>query len=269
MYPVTDNLQARECPRVIDTHCHLDCDILRPLLPELLKAARSAGVSAWVVPSVHPDDWERMSLISRKYENVFPAYGIHPMHADLATPETLERLAELASGGVAIGETGLDPAYPHSLERQEAVFRSQVAMAVDLGLPVLVHCRKAFQATLRVLAEEGAERVGGIMHAYSGSVEMARDFIRLGFAISLSGTLTWSNSVRPRRLAREIPEEWLVFETDAPDMTPQAHRGAFNRPEWCVETVAAAAVERKVCRDELAAAAFRNTLRILPGLGQL
>jgi TatD DNase family protein len=124
---------------------------------------------------------------------------------------------------------------------QERAFRSQLRLAVSLGMPVLVHCRRAFQRTLQILKEEGACQVGGIMHAFSGSPEMAREFIRLGFAISISGMVTRENSVRLPRLVRELPVSELVLETDAPDMTPQRYRGRPNQPAYLVETLHAVA----------------------------
>jgi TatD DNase family protein len=127
------------------------------------------------------------------------------------------------------------------LETQERAFREQLRLAVSLGLPVLVHCRKAFQRTLQILQDEGARNVGGIMHAFSGSAEMAREFIRLGFAISISGMVTRDNSVRLQRLVRELPLESLVLETDAPDLTPQCYRGQPNQPAYLLETLKAVA----------------------------
>lgn len=182
-----------------------------------------------------------MLLLSRQYKGVYPAFGVHPMHAGMADVPALVRLAGYLPLGLAVGEIGLDPSYQVSMDRQEQAFRDQLRLAVSSKLPVLVHCRRAFQRTLRVLEEEGAERVGGIMHAFSGSCEMAKEFIRLGFAISLSGTVTWESAVRPARLAREIPLESLVLETDAPDLAPHPYRGLPNQPAWLREVLVAVA----------------------------
>jgi TatD DNase family protein len=116
-----------------------------------------------------------------------------------------------------------------------------VRLAVSLGLPVLVHCRKAFQRTLRILQDEDAHHTGGIMHAYSGSPEMAREFIRLGFAISISGMVTRDRAVRLHGLVHALPLETLVLETDAPDLTPQRYNGLPNQPAFLVETLQAVA----------------------------
>jgi len=241
VYPNEQVLQSEEWPGLIDTHCHLDLKPLSLHLAEVVAAAHRAGVTHFVVPGVHPDGWDGMACLARDHGNIFPAFGIHPMHADLADDGNLSRLAELSSGGVAIGEIGLDPAYTVPMECQEPAFRAQLRLAVSLGLPVLVHCRRAFQHTLRILQEEGAQRVGGIMHAFSGSPEMAREFIRIGFAISISGMVTRANSVRLPRLVRELPLEALVLETDAPDLTPQRYRGQSNQPAFLLETLHAVA----------------------------
>jgi TatD DNase family protein len=241
VYPNELVLQSEDWPGLIDTHCHLDLEPLSLCPAAVVADARLAGVTHFVVPGVHPDGWERIACLAREHEGIFPAFGIHPMHAGTADACSLSRLAVLASSGVAIGEIGLDPSYTVSMECQERAFREQLRLAVSLGLPVLIHCRRAFQQTLQILQQEGARRVGGIMHAFSGSSEMAREFIRLGFAISISGMVTRDNSVRLPRVVQELPLEALVLETDAPDMTPQRYRGQANQPAYLVETLHAVA----------------------------
>jgi TatD DNase family protein len=255
-----------QLPTLIDTHCHLDLDILFSRLNELLSNARTTGVAAFVVPGVHPDGWDRIGHIALKEPDVYPAFGIHPMHSDHATKENLDKLSSIAGRGVAIGEIGLDPAYQVPLERQEQSFRDQLRIATELALPVLVHCRRHFLRTLQILKEEKVSRVGGIMHAYSGSTEMAKEFIRLGFVISLSGTLTWHNAVRPRQLAADLPLSSIVLETDSPDMTPQQFKGQPNQPAWIAETVNIISKIRNMDPTDVATATFMNTKRILPGI---
>lgn len=248
---------------LVDTHCHLDIEPLYSCLPEILEAARRAGVTRFVVPGVHPGNWERMAAIAHAHAGILPAFGIHPMHAVLADDALLARLAGIAQSGVAIGEIGLDPAYSIPLEQQEQAFRMQLRLAASLGLPVLVHCRRAFQRTLQVLKEEDAGRVGGVMHAFSGSAEMAREFIRLGFCVSISGTVTRTNAVSPVRLARELPPESIVLETDAPDMTPQAFRGQPNQPAFLTEVLACVARIRGVSPEDLARQTTKNLITLL------
>ena len=248
---------------LIDSHCHLDLEPLRSELPQLLQEAFAAGVQGFIVPGVHPDGGVGIAAVAEEDPRILPAYGIHPMHAGTVTDQNLDQLLELSAAGVAIGETGLDPAYTVSLELQERAFREQLRVAVSCGLPVLVHCRRAFKRVVTILREEHADQVGGIMHAFSGSVEMAREFIRLGFGISISGTVTWDNAVKPLCLARELPLEHLVLETDSPDMTPQRYRGAFNRPAWITETAERVAEVRGISRENVARKTTDNVRRIL------
>lgn len=248
---------------MIDTHCHLDLEPLVLRLPEILQEASAAGVTGFVVPGVHPDGWQRMLELATEYPQIMPALGIHPMHAAFADDRFLVQLTDQARHGIAIGEIGLDPSYPVEAAIQENAFREQLRLAVKLGLPVLVHCRKVFQRTLQIMREERVGQVGGIMHAFSGSTEMAREFIRLGFDISISGTITWKNAVRPLRLASEMALEHLVLETDAPDMTPQEYRGRFNRPAWMEATASRLADIRGISLEEVAAATTANARRVL------
>jgi len=263
VYPNLPDLQSEDDLDLIDTHCHLDQDIFSTRLPQVLEAARRVGVSRFVVPGVHPGDWQRIAAVARCHAGVFPAFGIHPMHADIVDDTSLLQLASLAADAVAIGEIGLDPLYPIPFAIQERAFREQLRLALSLGMPVLIHCRRAFQRTLQILVEEKAGQVGGIMHAFSGSVEMAREFIRLGFLISISGTITWNNAVRPARLVRELSLESLVMETDSPDLTPQCFRGQSNQPAYLAEVLAAMSCIRGVCPGEVARQTTRTAARIL------
>jgi TatD DNase family protein len=250
-------------PVLFDSHCHLDLEPLTSELPKIIQEANAAGVFGFVVPGVHPDGWAGIALLAAENRQIFPAYGIHPMHAASVTDQVLESLSLFSIKGIAIGETGLDPAYPVPLELQERAFRAQLRVAVHHGVPVLIHCRHAFQRLKNVMREEGVHQVGGIMHAFSGSAEMAREFIRLGFAIALSATITRHNAVKPLRVARELLLEHLVLETDAPDMAPERYRGAFNRPAWITETALRVAEIRGVSFEEVARITTNNARRVL------
>lgn len=248
---------------IIDTHCHLDFDPLKSKLPEFLNRACLVGVKAFVVPGVKPEGWSGIAELATKHPNIIPAYGIHPMYSEFASEEVLERLEKLAITGVAIGEIGLDSTSQIPIELQEMAFRKQLRIAVKLNLPVLIHCRRLFQKTLQIIYEEGAYKVGGIMHAYSGSLEMAHEYIKLGFIISVSGVVTWDGAVKALKIARDLPIESLVFETDAPDLTAERYRGTLNEPAYIIESLKKVANLRGKSIEELAHITTANASRIL------
>lgn len=215
----------------IDTHCHLDAPELCQRLQHVLARAREAGVDRFIIPGVDPAAWEVASALAKNSSGmVHAACGLHPMLANNGNGLMMERIDAVAADCVAIGEIGLDYSLEVSRQVQIQFFKEQLRIAARRGLPVIIHCRKAFQDLLTVLKEEGAGQVGGVMHAYSGSPEMAREFIRLGFAISIAGTVTYQNAVKPLELVKQIPLEHLVLETDSPDLTPVPFRGEVNEP---------------------------------------
>lgn len=250
---------------LIDTHCHLDLPPLFEQLDELLTEARAAGITKWIVPAVHPDGWQRISELAVQHPALRPAYGIHPLYAAIATVERLEQLSSLAPTGVAIGEIGLDATYG-DLDKQEALFREQLRIARFHGLPVLIHCRRAIGRTLAILREEQADQIGGIMHAFSGSLESARECIKLGFVISLCGTLTWHTAVKPLQLAAYLPLNQLVLETDAPDLSPADHPDIPNRPAWLQVTALRLATIKNTTLAEIALQTSATAQRVIPKL---
>jgi TatD DNase family protein len=248
----------------IDTHCHLDDPALFDRLPEVIGNARQARVNRFIAPGVGPNGWGKIASLAAAIEGLFPAFGLHPMLADLYGEVLMTDLARYAEKAVAIGEIGLDYLLPEvPRELQLTAFRGQLQLAVDMGLPLLIHCRRAFQDLLLIMREEHAEKVGGIMHAFSGSQETARECIELGFAISVAGPVTYLNAVRPLELVKSIPLVHLVLETDAPDMTPEPFRGMPNEPAYLVETAKKVAEIKEISLEELAAVTTRNAERLL------
>lgn len=248
---------------LIDTHCHLDDPRLFPHLGRFLADGRRAGIRGYVIPGVSPEGWDLIASIAAAHEGVFPTFGLHPMFAHLYSDSVMERLAALASQAVAIGETGLDYTLEQpSQEEQQKAFRSQLRLAVRAGLPVIIHCRRAFRDLLRILAEEDVGRVGGVMHAFSGSPETARECIRLGLYISVAGPVTYRNAVKPLEVVRQLPLEHLLLETDAPDMTPEPHRWRNNEPAFIVEVARKVAEIKGVSVAEAAAVTSRNAERL-------
>lgn len=162
------------------------------------------------------------------------APGMHPMAASEWNSEIEEQLRVCLRSpeSVAIGEIGLDRLTETPPELQEAVLREQLRIAIECELPVILHCRRATGRLLQILTEERADRVGGIFHAFTGSLETAREAVRLGFALGIGGQATDPDRDRIAAMIRRLPAEWMVLETDAPDQAPHPHHGKANRPEW-------------------------------------
>ncbi len=249
---------------IIDTHCHLDVSAFDPDREQVLANARRLGVSAIVVPGIHAAGWSGLLGLCARHAELHPALGLHPIYlehhrrADLAELEQrLDRDRPLA-----VGEIGLD-FFVRELDpaRQLRLFEAQLALARDAGLPVLLHIRKAQDQVLAALRRIGV--VGGIAHAFNGSLQQAERFIELGFCLGFGGMLTFERSTRLRRLARELPLEALVLETDAPDMTVAAHRGERNSPEYLPDCLAALAMVRDAEPAQIGVATTANARRIL------
>ncbi|MDX9708695.1 MAG: TatD family hydrolase [Trichloromonas sp.] len=251
-------------PFFFDTHAHLDFPPLRERLEEELAQARAAGVGAWVVPGVRPDGWPALLATVAKVPEALAAPGVHPLAAADWNEETAAALTDLLHTAVAVGEIGLDGtlSFP-SQAVQERAFRDQVRLAVAARRPLLIHCRKAMGRTLEILRAEGAQRVGGIFHAFSGSPESAREALRLNFAIGLGGALTFTGARRGPELARILPAEWLVLESDAPDLAPEPYRGQINRPAYLPLMSARLANLRSWSPAETAAITTDNARRVL------
>jgi TatD DNase family protein len=249
----------------IDTHCHLDYLPFSPRLPEILTSAANCGVLRFIVPGVEPQSWERIISLSREDERIFAAPGVHPMHADRWSAAAEESLQRLAPDLIAVGEIGLD--YLEGMpprELQQAVFREQLKIAKKAGLPVIIHCRKAFADLLRILSEEQVQEIGGVMHAFSGSVEIARECIGRGFKIGVAGPVTWKNAVKPVKVVQEISLQHLLLETDSPDIPPEPHRGEVNEPAFLIDIARKIAEIKGISVEEVANVTTENAKDVFP-----
>jgi len=250
--------------RLVDTHCHLDVAEFDADRAEVLARARDAGVTHIVVPAVAAAGWDGLLALCREESGLYPALGIHPLHVDSHAEADLREMSRLIAEErpVAIGEIGLDY-YVADIdrERQQRFFGAQLVIARDAGLPVLLHVRKAHDVVLATLRRLGVS--GGIAHAFNGSLEQARQYLDLGFRLGFGGMLTYERSTRLRRLARELPIEAIVLETDAPDMTVASHRGGRNSPEYLPECLAALAGVRGEDPLYVAERTTRNACEVL------
>ncbi len=250
---------------LIDTHCHLDVAAFDPDRALVLARARAVGVEAIVVPAIDAAGWPGLLALCRAHADLYPALGLHPVATHRHRDGDLAGLERLLADGelVAIGEIGLDY---HLREadraRQRDLFFRQLQIARDAALPVLLHVRKAHDEVLAALRRSGGTR-GGIAHAFNGSLEQARAYLGLGFRLGFGGMLTFERSTRLRRLARELPPEAIVLETDAPDMTVASHRYQRNSPEYLPEVLAALAAVRDAEPAEIAAQTTANARAVL------
>ena len=216
---------------LIDTHIHLDR--LKALGCQL-EEARGAGIGAWVVPGISPDHWPELMTTVGLHPGVYAAPGIHPQAAGSGAIQQLDELRRLLQHpkSVAVGEVGLDRQVGIPWEIQEQVFMAMIRLAREENKPLLIHARRSSERILHLLHRESATQVGGIFHAFSGSLETARKIIDMGFVLGIGGAVTFPGARRLPEVVRQVPAEALVLETDAPDMTPEPHRGQPNRPAY-------------------------------------
>jgi len=247
----------------IDSHCHLDHPALASRLVDVLASARAVGVERFIIPGVTPEKWPEIDRLASTTEGVSAAFGLHPMFADRYDGRLQEELSRYAADAKAIGEIGLDYALDEvSRDAQKAAFRGQLRLAVRMGLPVIIHCRRAFEDLIQILREEHVCTVGGVMHAYSGSAEMARMFIEENLLISLSGTITYRNAVKSPLVASRIALENLLLETDSPDLAPEPYRGKVNEPAYLLETARMVAAVKGIDLEVVARTTTANAERL-------
>ena len=257
----------------VDSHAHIDGEEFDADRDEVLERARAAGVRAILnVGTGDPrgGNFERAVAVAERYEGVYAAVGVHPHDAKLYTEAAERRLLEFVRGKrvVALGEIGLDYHYDNSpREAQREVFARQLRLARAEGLPVIIHSRDADEETLEILRAEyaGTER-GGVMHCFGGGPGLAEGALGLGFYISFAGNVTFKKADALREVARTVPLERLLVETDCPYLAPVPHRGRRNEPAYVVETARFLADLRGVRPEELGRATSENFSRLF-GVG--
>lgn len=249
---------------LFDTHIHLD-RLPRAELGSELERANSLGISKFLVPGITPSGWEDLTTLAEKHSGIFLAPGIHPLAAECWSPANEEKLTLLLRhpAVIAIGEIGLDKKIDVSIPLQEKVFREQLRLAVAAQLPVLLHCRGTLSRCLQIFQEEQGPSVGGILHAFSGSLELARIALRLNLVLGFGGGITWPEARRAPEVLRALPATAFVLESDAPDQSPEPHRTEENRPLW-LDLIAQRCAELHHCTlDEVAAQTTANAKKIL------
>lgn len=254
----------------IDTHCHLDATEFGDTQDALVTEAREAGVSTLVLPSVEAANFAAVQELCARHSACAPAYGIHPMYVDHATPNDLDKLRHYLQQQqpLAVGEIGLDFfVTDYNREKQEYYFSAQLKLAQEFKLPVLLHIRKAQDTVLKQLRRTPVR--GGIAHAFNGSPQQAAEFIKLGFKLGFGGAMTYPRATRLREMAAALPLESIVLETDAPDIPPAfLQRGAANRPACLPRIAQTLAQLRGLPLAEIARITSANAVAVLPGLSR-
>ena len=244
----------------VDSHCHLDFPELRETLPDLLAQMEAARVSHALCVAVTLPGLPGVLEVASSAPNLFASVGVHPDYEDVDEPD-VERLVSLAQHPkvVAIGETGLDYyRLTGDLEWQRTRFRTHIRAAREARKPLIIHTRSAAEDTLRILREEGAEDVGGVMHCFTESWEVAQQAMDLGFLISFSGIVTFRNATALKDVAQRVPLDAMLIETDSPFLAPVPFRGKTNHPALVCHVAEEIARLRDTDAEHIGAATTRN-----------
>jgi TatD DNase family protein len=250
----------------VDHHCHLDFPDFSSEVDDLVSRARAAGVATLVTISTRIREFDKVRAIAERFDDVYCSVGTHPhnAHEELHIPR--ERIVELSNHPkvVAIGEAGLDYYYKHSTpEAQAEGFRRHIAAARETGLPLEIHTRDADDDTIAILEDEHAKgSFPAVLHCFTGGRELAMRALDLGLYVSFSGVITFKNSESLREIARDIPLDRLLVETDAPFLAPIPFRGKRNEPAYITRTAAALASTKGISLDEIASATTNNFFRL-------
>jgi len=240
---------------LVDSHCHIDMPQFDADRDEVVARAREAGlVEMLVVGGVDEAEGHRRALAVAESFGFPATAGVHPHEARIATEAVYDELRGLAREGriVAIGEIGLDFHYDHSpRDVQREVFRRQIRLAGEVGLPIVVHTREADAETADILGQEGASEAGGVVHCFTGGLDLARRALDLGFLISFSGIVAFPRAEVIQQVAREVPADRLLLETDAPFLAPPPHRGKRNEPAFVVDVARKVAALRGTTPEAL------------------
>lgn len=250
----------------IDSHCHIDFPDLYAKIPEVLDNMRAHEVSHALAVSVDVKDWERIRALIEAHPNIYGSVGVHPEYADAYEPSLDELLAMLAHPKViATGETGLDYYWTKNegnvLDWQRARFRTHITAAKQARKPLIIHTRDSAEDTMRILREENADEIGGVMHCFTESRAVAQQALDLGFYISFSGIVSFKNATVIHDTAKYVPLDRILIETDSPYLAPVPYRGKQNEPAYVRHVAQAVASLRGISIEEIGRASSENFVR--------
>lgn len=254
---------------MIDTHAHIDLENYEGKIDDVIAKAQQNGVFQVVVPSVNSKSFKNIINLIEKHDSLYGALGVHPEDLEGFGGQVIEEIAELSKHPkiVAIGEIGLDYYWDKSnIEGQKEAFRMQIELAKRVKKPVLVHDRDAHEDTFKILKETNAAEVGVVMHCFSGSVEFAKECVKEGFYIALGGVTTFKNAKKAKEVAKTVPLDRLLLETDSPYMTPVPFRGKENEPAYVKYVAEEIANLRGITLEEVDIATTENAHRLFKAM---
>lgn len=249
-------------PTLIDTHCHLDAEAFHPDIDDVVQRAVDSGVQRMLTIGITRDTSESAVVLANTYESVSAVVGIQPNYASAVQPGDWERIEELTANPqvVGIGETGLDKYWGHApLDVQQEYFAMHLALSRRTGLPFVVHCREAEPEALEMLKQDFKNGpLNGLMHSFCGDEAMAAECVAMGMHISFAGMVTFRKNDAMRAIAKTVPLDRLLVETDAPYLAPHPNRGKRNEPSWVRHTADCLAGVHEVSCEEFAAVTTAN-----------
>ena len=252
---------------LIDTHAHLDCPEFAHDYPQVLQRSRAMGVERIILPGVLASGWDHLWQLAQRESMLWAAPGLHPLYVAQHQPEHLERLEQKLNTWqhhpklCALGEIGLDYFSDTDRAAQRYWLEVQLELAKRFNLPILLHVRRAHAHVIALLKSYALPRAG-IVHAFSGSFEEAKEYEKLGFKLGLGGAGTWPQAQRMQRVLKRLPLEALVLETDAPDLAPASHPYQRNSPEYLPEICQTLAELRGIQPEQLAEITYLNSCRL-------
>lgn len=249
---------------LVDSHCHLDFPDLANRLPDVLARMQANKVGCAVCIGVNLEDYPKVLALVEAEERLFATVGVHPEYTDVEEPSE-EMLVALAGHHkvIAIGETGLDYYWQKDKpEWQRARFRTHIQAAKRVGKPLVIHTRESAADTLRLMQEESANEVGGVMHCFTENWEIARQALDLGFYLSFSGIVTFKNASIVKEVAQKCPLDRILVETDSPYLAPTPYRGKPNEPSYVLHVAEEIARLRSLSLEDVSQATTENFFRL-------
>ncbi|WP_153131899.1 TatD family hydrolase [Dechloromonas hortensis] len=249
---------------LVDSHCHLDFPDMANRLPDVLARMQANNVGCAVCIGVNLEDYPKVLALAEAEERLFATVGVHPEYTDVEEPSE-EMLVALAGHRkvIAIGETGLDYYWQKDKpEWQRARFRTHIQAAKRVGKPLVIHTRESAADTLRLMQEEGADEVGGVMHCFTENWEIARQALDLGFYLSFSGIVTFKNASIVKDVAQQCPLDRILVETDSPYLAPAPYRGKPNEPSYVLHVAEEIARLRSLSLEDVSQATTDNFFRL-------